>query len=536
MLVSQVDIPQMFHSYTALTEDRSLSGYTIQCARCGQEFRIPARRNACAPVHVFCPSCREYINYGWSRAAEDNAWVAHGETVPTDMHLQVKIYKDSVQLVVWGHSVAPIPWEADRYWQNRKYREVFRFDVKARKTTWVSTIDSGVQERELGDPGILLALAKTSMLRYLYKRACIAEYKPDVTALMRTLRDTVHRKFEARVRHKVSSFFCSAGTYAGWLLLPIGNIAYRMVFKDASNLPRIWRYIGSSVTGGLDGFDAILKGFDIDVVRKAKSTVDGIIAASGLPNTRSVRRALTQDPFYLRQLIYLHKLFTRSDIAMQAFPLFAHPTSGSRVLLGSDKLLLLKGMYSDLDILRFLQFDRDGFLVHDTVRMLDDASDAAQAELRRHPPSIRSLHDVLVQIRRREEYPDYIFDNDIAPVRRRLAMQLDRVHFYLPERSFALRDAGDVLHNCVGTYAKQVRDGETHIVLMADERGKLVACIEVKDGTIRQAKLDRNQSVAKDAAINAEVITWAQKIGLQYCDCQDIAPPRADGGVTAATA
>ena len=106
MLVSQVDIPRMFHSYTALTEDSSLSGYTIQCARCGQEFRIPARRNACAPVHVFCPSCREYINYGWSRAAEDNAWVAHGEAVPTDMHLQRSRYTRTPCSLLYGDTAS----------------------------------------------------------------------------------------------------------------------------------------------------------------------------------------------------------------------------------------------------------------------------------------------------------------------------------------------------------------------------------------------------------------------------------------------
>ena len=192
-------------------------------------------------------------------------------------------------------------------------------------------------------------------------------------------------------------------------------------------------------------------------------------------------------------------------------------------------------MYPDLEILRFLQHTSGWYTIHDTIHMLGSLSDTAREDLYRHLPSLRDLHDTLVRIRRREQNPDYAFDNNIAPIRRRLSMQLDHIRFYLPERSKTLYDAGIALHNCVSSYAGRVRDGETHIVLMADECGKLVACIEVKDGEIRQAKLDRNQSVAKDAAINAEVITWAQKIGLQYSDCQDIAPPRANGGVTAAT-
>ena len=117
---------------------------------------------------------------------------------------------------------------------------MFCFDTKARKTTWTRLIGpKKIEEHELGDPGELISLAKMSMLRYLYMHPCIADYKPRVVALLRTLRDAVHEKLERRVRHKVSSLFCASGTYAGWLLLPLGNIAYRMIFKDAANLPRV---------------------------------------------------------------------------------------------------------------------------------------------------------------------------------------------------------------------------------------------------------------------------------------------------------
>lgn len=536
MLAAQVDISQMFRSYTAISESRHT--YSIRCAHCGQEFRLPARTSICDPVHAFCPQCRTYINYGWSKAAADNAWIAQEDTAPVDMHLQLRVYKDSVQLGVYGRGISPLSWDASRYWHRRSYREEFRFDVKARKTTWTRYVGSQkAEERELGDPGELVALAKISMLRYLYTHPCIADHKPSVIALLRRLRDAVHERLERRVRHKVSSLFCPSGTYAGWLLLPLGNIAYRMVFKDAPNLPRVWRYLGSSRTGELDSFRTIIEGFDLNAVRRAKDTVTGIIAASGLPDTRSVRRALTKDVFCLRRLVFLHQLFTRSDIAMQALPLFSNHTHGDRTGYPlEDKLMLLKDMYAGVDILRFLRHSRDWYLVQDTVNMLNVLGDAARRELIRRPPRIRDLHDTLVQIRRRETHPDYAFDNDIAPIRRRLAMQMVRIRFILPERSQELYDAGDALHNCVGSYADQVRDGKTHIILMADDRGKLTACIEVKDGTIRQAKLDCNRSVAQKTAINNAVVAWAQRVGLRYDTCPDIKPPTSASTATAATA
>ena len=115
-------------------------------------------------------------------------------------------------------------------------------------------------------------------------------------------------------------------------------------------------------------------------------------------------------------------------------------------------------------------------------------------------------------------------------------MQMERIRFILPERSQELYDAGDALHNCVGSYADRVREGKTHIVLMADDRGKLTACIEVKDGTIRQAKLDCNRSVAQKTAINNEIVAWAQRVGLRYDTCPDIKPPTSASTATAATA
>ena len=57
---------------------------------------------------------------------------------------------------------------------------------------------------------------------------------------------------------------------------------------------------------------------------------------------------------------------------------------------------------------------------------------------------------------------------------------------------------------------------------MSDDRGKLVACIEVADGVIKQAKLDRNQPVSKRPEVNAEIIAWADQVGIAYGRCADI--------------
>lgn len=521
MRIAQVIISEMFASYSATSEDYTPDELIFRCSRCKHDFRIlTPRKGMRMPVFINCPHCRTLICYGISN--DDNVWARHDKIVPATMCLHLYEYKDFVKLVVSGKglSLAPRGWR--EYWREVSYKEEFRFDTQRRKTTWTQGIGKTRRVRELCDPGKLVELGQESMLRYLYTHPSIASDKPEVLELLRTLREAVREKLEKRVGHKVSSFFCPAGTSAGWLLLPLGNIAYRMVFKDAANLPASMRKLNTGSVPGVPWLNRFPADFDVNIVRRAKDTVTGLITAANLPDTRSVRRALTEETFCLRRLVFLHQLFGRSDLAMQAFPLFGdHDNSVQRGYPLDDTLMRLKDFYTDAEILRFLRRSSE-YGVRDSLQMLDLLGEASYTELRQHPPKIRDLHDTLVALRNKERHPDYAFDNKTAPIRRRLAMQQDRIQFFLPECSRVLYDAGKTLHNCVGSYAQKVRKGETHIVLMSDDRGKLVACIEVMGGAIKQAKLDCNQPVHKKPEVNAEIIAWANQVGLIYDQCGDI--------------
>lgn len=526
MQLAFVHIPQMFSSYAAVLEDRRCTGENLfHCAQCRQEFKIPVRTWISAPTFAFCPNCAKLIRFGSSN--DDNVWVMRERIAPRTMSLRLDTYKDSVKLTVRGRGFLPAEHnhENGRYWIEKRYREEIRFDIKARRTTWLCAVGGRQEMRlELCDPIEIPTFAANSILRYLYSHFTIRHSRAEVSALLRTLRETVQKKLEKRVRHKVSSLFCSTGSAPGWLLLPIANIAYRIVFTDAPNLPHLWRSLNTLGVHAAETACRFPADIDLNVIRRAKSTVAGLIAAGNLPNTRSVRRTLGADPFALEQLIFLHQFFSRSDLAMQAFPFFENSHGRGFDKHGMDvRLSRLKDMYTELDILRMLK-DTDPSTVHDMLSMLHRLGDESRAALYRNPPPIGDLHDILVLLHRREMCPDYTFDNDLAPIRRRLAMQFDRVQFFLPKHSKTLQKAGEKLHNCVSSYAQRVRDGETNIVLMSDDRGKLIACIEVVNGRILQAKLDRNQPVSQNAEINDEIVTWAEQVGVRYDACSDVRP------------
>ena len=248
MQIAQVTIPQMFASYAATSEDYTPDELIFRCMHCRHDFKIPAPRGGMsAPVFINCPHCKMLICYGISN--EDNIWARYDKVAPVTMHLYLYEFKNFVKLLVCGKGLSPAPRGSVSYWREVSYKEEFRFDTQRRKTTWKQSIGESCLQRELCNPKELVGLGQESMLRYLFSHYSIAKHKSEVLNLLRTLRETVREKLERRVGHKVSSFFCPAGSSAGWLLLPIGNIAYRMVFKDASNLPKDLRKLNTTEGG-----------------------------------------------------------------------------------------------------------------------------------------------------------------------------------------------------------------------------------------------------------------------------------------------
>ena len=296
MQLAFVHIPQMFSSYAAVLEDRSHAGENLfHCAQCRQEFKIPVRASMCAPTFAFCPNCAKPFRFGCSN--DDNVWVPHGHIAPRSMSFRLDAYKDLVKLTVRGRGFLPSDHnhETGKYWIEQYYREEIRFDIKARRTTWLCTVGGRREMRlELCDPVEISTFATNSVLRYLYSHFSIRSSRAKVSTLLRTLRETVHKKLEKRVQHKVSSLFCSAGSAPGWLLLPIANIAYRIVFTDAPNLPHLWRSLNTMGVHAAETACRFPADIDLNVIRRAKSTVAGLIEVGNLPNTRSIRRALGQ--------------------------------------------------------------------------------------------------------------------------------------------------------------------------------------------------------------------------------------------------
>ena len=111
-------------------------------------------------------------------------------------------------------------------------------------------------------------------------------------------------------------------------------------------------------------------------------------------------------------------------------------------------------------------------------------------------------------------------------------MQQEQIKFFLPKESRELVAAGKELHNCVASYAIAMEGHKKWIVLVANDKGKLVACLEVVGTTLVQAKLINNQRVAKDDKLNAEVIAWAETANIDI-KTNDVKMPIAEKVISA---
>jgi hypothetical protein len=127
---------------------------------------------------------------------------------------------------------------------------------------------------------------------------------------------------------------------------------------------------------------------------------------------------------------------------------------------------------------------------------------------------VKELHDWMAKKHRRQQHKNLQF-NVPDHIVKRLSMQSNRLKFFLPKESIELLEAGAELHNCVASYGTAMKDNSKWIVLVADDGGRLAACLEIQGKALVQAKMDKNKPVAIDSKLNAEVVVWAKEANLE---------------------
>lgn len=531
MLKSKLAIPQMF---TAYAEDQGynengLHHFQYFCEQCDQIFSVAWGKITGSKSyyergnHFNCPHCGSLHN-------KNVAYIDRRERAPYKLLLVIREFNKVVTFEVFGEVVYFSDYLNLRSIPN--YKEVFRFDIARQTVTWASR----EEKMELGNP-YKLDIFKKSILRFFNSSSLAnSEYRPALTNILKTLREAVHRKLEKHLGHKVSSMHVSPGDCYGAFLLPIFNIAYRLACPDAPNLPSAYRNMESlksfwsskminvhPIIGNVFYMDDVMT-----ETRRKKDFIRALLKRFNLPDKPVARRLLAADPF---GIIMLNKAFTlcnNYDYAIRLYKAFLD-SEGYWVHDHSETIAFLsemKAIYGESGMIRFVA-NAKRLQTRDCIRLYRLLNDDNKKALRNNPIRIRDLHDWMSLKHQQQNHTNTPF-NVPQHIIRRLSMQTNRLKFFLPKESMELLIAGHQLHNCVASYGHYMKDNSRWIVLVADDNGRLVACLEIKDKELVQAKMNRNKPVHVNDALNNAILSWAKDARIKINTTDVIDPDKPE--------
>lgn len=513
MLIAEVIIPQMFTAYAEDLGylDNGLHHIQYFCEQCDQAFTSAwGRKTGCLNWcergnYFYCPNCN-------TKHEKNVVYIKRQVQAPNKIRLSVKAHENVVILDASSNTV----YFSDllRVYSS-KYKESFRFDL-AKQTVLFTNYHNRyeIESLEIGNL-FKLDVFNKSILRF-FQPASLANsgQKSELNRLLKVLRENVHGKLEKHLGHRIPSMFVSPGRHHGTFLLPILNIAYRVQLPDAPNLATIYRERIDTIQRFWQGKMINDCSFMDEVIKCKTDFVTALVKVKSLPDRPVVRKILSETPFEINLLTEAFALCQNYDYAIRLYSGFRNLSSERCV--NEDLLKFLRNMlpfYDEAGIVQLVETEKETEL-WDCIRLYQQLSVENREAIKTDHVRLRDLHDWMALRHRKQTHINLKF-NVPDHIVRRLSMQTNQLKFFMPEESMQLLEAGVALHNCVASYGSAMKDNTKWVVLMADDKGKLAACLEVQGKKLVQAKLDKNRPISNDARLNAEVLAWAKEASLE---------------------
>jgi len=533
MELIRIETPRPF---TAIREIRADSCYRTDgvclqyCAECGQVFSaVFGYVPGCGWSRwrgdmFFCPDCGKLHSRNYLSATrykgQKSQWLPFNLTITLKefkSHFSLRVTANCVKFTADGEDV-----------EYKIIRESLIFDVKQQKVVFKSS--NGVAELELGNPYSATPFLNTSLLRYIIPESTVWQaQKKEANLLLKYLRDGITKKMKAIHGIDLKAMSIPAGKRYGLFLLPIVNIAWRMACPDAGNLP-----LYEIVEGSYPSYKELLEihrlrcgapparaiDFLIALTRKGLSYPQAVAKAYKLPDTKSIVKMLAASDIFDAGRIktgfnlmkdYKYRIFS-ARFLLQEINLFSLSANDepSEIIRFIKEVASIRGDKLATKLLsNYVKLQ-----TRDIAAMYYKLNAQNKERFWAKKLTAERMHEWLVDAWEAQAYPNYDLAVPEAIVRR-LEMQKETIKFFVPDTAYRLKAAGKELHNCVGSYANSVLDGECCIVLVADDLGKLKVCLEIdQQNNLRQAKLTCNKPVSTDKVLNAEVLKWSKEAKL----------------------
>lgn len=543
-ILAELEIPEMFKIYGCVTNNHGsspqphLQKYTATylCSWCKTMFTVDWRDTMQGQYNggfFRCPACGECYQVG-------QVGNPHGDKdIPFNIRMSVKEYKDFIDFEIrsWHyifentHNMFP----GHRVEKFRFYYKENRAELLINSSSTLCTDDVTNGTIVLGDPMSIETAYQNTVLRWLKKHSLprrSKEMRHSMAMLLKTLRKVLQKKLGTKKPMHVSS-----DVRHGPMFFPLFNMAFRTVFPDAPNLSRelVGRGGGEFNDSTAAAYTALVHPdiFEpaIQMRKAGKNSIQVLIESVGLPDKPQIRKILQKDIMLLAPLTTVFRSIENYDMALAHFETYSGQTHRNFYYM-EDRCGFIKAFkaygYGEEQLLEHTKTEAPGHL-RDHTQLLEQLNGDNKKLLRQARPRLRDLHDWMA-IKHREQTHENVPLPAPEHVKRRLCMQVDRLKFFLPEKSMDLFIAGHQLHNCVASYEKEVLNGNKNIILMTDDNGKLIACLEIRKNTLVQAKLNHNRPCHRDETINKAVLDWAKKSKLKI-NTPDVAVPKTENKV-----
>lgn len=459
-------------------------------------------------LDYYCPSCGAHSN-----GYHSSICIAKPhDIIPTEIEFSVLEYKDYLDLVFRYRKV--IVTTEDIIKSPVVDVSAVRFDFKNQQALHIINYRKK-REVEVIHPDNPFRVHRyiSAILNALNYQSLCHEYKRDLQEVVLILRKAFARKLEKKVRYKINGLYTPLAFKGseGFCTRQLATLVWRLNAPDAFSLTSNM-YASLSHTGDAQ--------YPIEVFRRTSegmSFVDAVINVYAYQYYPFLRKYITRNQGLKDCLWLVTRIFKNKDNIRQLLNFYDKNQHICKQILTSSASVDLAVYLQDL-IAHKNEKVAVGVLTKSDISTLRDIY-SMYVKLTEENKKIfwskkirtREHHDELVYLFNRQEHGEIEFFE---------LPQLEGLHrgfsFEVVRNAGDLMTVGKLLHNCVGSYKDRVLKREVAIVTIR-EKGHYIACLELRMDKrfnlyrkLAQAKLDRNETVDSNPAINAAVVEWAQ--------------------------
>lgn len=472
--------------------------FHAKCHSCNTRFSFnPGRlRNFYNIKKITCPLC------GAVHTQENTIYTPIGNRyIPCGIILKLIKFKDKIEMRIdyCSYKLNEYGW----LWS----KEIFVFNLKENQVIWKKKDwrNSHWEEKSLpigylNDFYVLEEESVIYLLRHNYKNE-----GDSLKTILHKLVDFINGYMMNKGYHKQRFLFRGDKYYSfGGNIL---NIAHRLRFSTS----RIFSELGNiKCNTWLACTRRIEDLWERDVEKIQEETklpyLDCLLKHFNLPMKNFIRQN-----FKFKNIKMLQALFQKLpyDEAVSIYNIVINCKDYCDIDNFCKAYCSFKRLYPNLTAKRLWQMK----YWKDTYKMYQDSDKKTLKEIYVKKVKLNELHDFLVPRYNMNKIKQRCLNvpHDII---RKMEMQLDFYKIRVVNFSRDLYYAGTTLNNCARTYENQI-GANLQLVTIADDKGKLLALLEIKNSCIVQAKLKNNRAVYLNAEVNQKVIEFAEKLYLK---------------------